>query len=52
MGGGAYVAVTVVLAVMVTLQVTVLAVVQPDHEAKLLPPAVAGAVKTTAAPEL
>jgi hypothetical protein len=41
-----------VLALMVTLQVVVLVVVQPDHEEKLFPPAVAGAVKTTAAPEL
>jgi hypothetical protein len=50
--GAAYVAVTVVLALTVTLQVVVLVVVQPDHEEKLLPPAVAGAVNTTAVPEL
>jgi len=41
-----------VLAVMVTLQVTAVVEVQPDQEAKLLPAAVAGAVRTTAAPEL
>jgi hypothetical protein len=50
-GGTAYLAVTVVSAVNVTLQVTVLLVVQPVHEEKLLPPEVAGAVRTTAEPD-
>jgi hypothetical protein len=35
---------------MVTLQVTVLDVVHPVHEEKLLPPAVAGAVRTAVHP--
>jgi hypothetical protein len=37
---------------MVTLQVTVLAVVQPLHDEKVLLPEVAGAVSVTAVPEL
>jgi len=45
-------AVTVVLAFIVTLQVTVVADVHPDHELKLLFPAVAGAPKTIVVPEL
>jgi hypothetical protein len=40
--------VTVVFAFNVTLHVTVLAVVQPVHEEKALPPKVAGAVRVTA----
>jgi len=44
--------VTVVAAVKVTLQVTVLADVHPDHFEKLLPPAVLGVVRVTAVPEL
>jgi hypothetical protein len=44
-------AVTVVLALIVTLQVTVLALVHPDQEEKLFPLAVVGAVKVTAVPE-
>jgi hypothetical protein len=43
-------AVTVVLPFMVTLQVTVLDVVHPVHEEKLLPPAVADAVRTAVHP--
>lgn len=43
-------AVTVVLAFIVTLQVTVLAVVHPVHETKLSPLAVAGAVRVIAVP--
>ena len=42
----------VVLALIVTLQVTVFAVVHPDHALKLWLPAVVGAVTVTAAPEL
>jgi hypothetical protein len=45
-------AVTVIPAFIVTVQVTVLAVVHPLHEAKVLPPAVAGAVSVTVDPEL
>ena len=41
-----------VAALMVTLQVVVLVLVQPDQAEKLLPLAVAGAVNTTAVPEL
>ena len=44
-------AVTVVLAFTVTLQVTVLAVVHPVHELKVLAPEVAGAVSVTDVPE-
>jgi hypothetical protein len=44
--------VTVVLAINVTLQVAVLVVVHPDHAENLLEPAVAGAVRVTAVPEL
>jgi hypothetical protein len=44
--------VTVVPAFIVTLQVTVLAVVHPLHEEKLLTPEVAGAVRVTDDPEL
>jgi hypothetical protein len=40
-----------VLALIVTLQVTVLALVHPDQEEKLFPLAVVGAVKVTAVPE-
>jgi hypothetical protein len=39
------------LALIATVQVTVLALVHPVHEVKLLPPAVAGAVSVTDAPE-
>jgi hypothetical protein len=49
--GTTYVAVTVVLAFRVTLQVTVLFVVHPVHAEKLLPPAVEGAFSVTAVPE-
>jgi hypothetical protein len=45
-------AVTVALALMVRLQVAAFAVVQPVHEENELPPEVAGAVSTTAAPLL
>jgi len=45
-------AVTVVLAFIVTLQVTVVADVHPDQEVKLWDPAVAGAEIVTAAPAL
>jgi hypothetical protein len=45
-------AVTVVLAVIDTVQVTVLAEVQPVHEEKVLLPEVEGAVKVTEVPEL
>ena len=45
-------AVTVVLAVIDTVQVTVLAEVQPVHEEKVLLPEVAGAVSVTVVPEL
>jgi hypothetical protein len=48
--GAAYVAVTVASAPSVTLQVVVLAEVQPDHAEKVLEPAVAGAVNVTAVP--
>jgi hypothetical protein len=44
-------AVTVVLLFIVTLQVSVLALVHPVHEEKAFPLAVAGAVRVTAAPE-
>jgi hypothetical protein len=44
--------VTVVLAVIDTVQVTVLAEVQPVHEEKVLLPEVAGAVKVTEVPVL
>jgi hypothetical protein len=37
---------------MVTLQLTVLDVVHPLHEEKLLPPAVLGAVRVTVVPGL
>ena len=47
-----YVAVAVVLAFIVTLQVTVVAVAQPDHETKLLAPDATGAVKVTDVPAL
>jgi hypothetical protein len=40
------------LAVIATVQVTVLLLVQPVHEEKLLPPEVAGAVSVTDVPEL
>jgi hypothetical protein len=43
--------VTVVLLLIVTLQVSVLALVHPAHEANGFPLAVAGAVRVTAAPE-
>jgi hypothetical protein len=43
--------VTVVLALIVTLQVTVLALVHPDQEEKLFPLVVVGAVRVTAVPE-
>jgi hypothetical protein len=43
--------VTVVLLLIVTLQLMVLALVHPLHEANGFPLAVAGAVKVTAAPE-
>jgi hypothetical protein len=43
--------VTVVLPLIVTLQVSVLALVHPVHEAKGFPLAVVGAVRVTAAPE-
>jgi hypothetical protein len=42
--------VTVVFPLIVTLQVTVLVVVQPLHAEKLSPPAVAGAVSVTVDP--
>jgi len=45
-------AVTVVFAVSETVQVTVLAVVQPVQEEKVLPPDVEGAVSVTDEPEL
>ena len=45
-------AVTVVLALMVTVQVTVVEVVQSDQEEKVLEPLVAGAVRVMAVPEL
>jgi hypothetical protein len=45
-------AVTVVFAFIVTLQLTVLEVVHPFHEEKLLPAAVLGAVSVTAVPGL
>jgi len=52
-GGTANVAVTVVLAVRVTVQVTVLTVAHPVHEKNvLLLPAKVGAVSVTAAPAL
>jgi hypothetical protein len=51
-GAAAYVAVTVVLALSVTLQVTVLVVVQPVHATNVLPPEVVGAVKVTDVPAL
>jgi hypothetical protein len=44
--------VTVVLALIVTLHVAVLAVVQPLQDEKLSPPAVDGAVSVMAVPEL
>jgi hypothetical protein len=50
--GAAKVAVTVVFALRVTWQVTVDEVVHPAHEAKVLFPAVAGAVTVTVVPEL
>jgi hypothetical protein len=50
--GPLYVAVAVVLAFIVTLQVTVVAVVQPDHETKLLTPDATGAVNVTDVPAL
>ena len=45
-------AVTVVLALSVTLHVAVVVEVHPDQEEKVLEPAVAGAVSVTAAPAL
>src|SRR5258708_38476740 len=50
--GGAYVAVTVAAAFMVTLQVTVVVLVHPLHDENLVPPAVAGAVSVTPVPAL
>jgi len=50
--GDVYAAVTVVLAFIVTLQVTVVAELHPVHEVKAWEPAVAGAVIVTDAPEL
>jgi len=50
--GPVYVAVTAVLAFIVTLQVTVVAEVQPDHETKVWTPDVARAVNVTDAPAL
>ena len=44
-------AVTVILEFKVTLQLTVLVVVHPDHEEKLLLPAVFGAVRPTGVPD-
>jgi hypothetical protein len=52
MVGPLYVAVTVVAAFSVTLQVTVLTVVQPAHEANVLLPEVEGAVSVMAIPAL
>jgi hypothetical protein len=46
------VAVTVVLALITTVQVTVLTVVHPVHEAKVLLPALEGAVRVTDVPAL
>ena len=43
---------TVALAVIDTVHVTVLVDVQPVHEEKVLPPEVEGAVKVTDVPEL
>jgi hypothetical protein len=48
--GPEYAAVTVSAAFMVTVQVTVLALVQPVHAEKVLLPEVAGAVKVTEVP--
>jgi heme exporter protein D len=45
-------AVTVVSAFSVTVQVTVLVVVHPVHETKVLLPEVAGAVRTSVEPAL
>ena len=50
--GEAKVAVTVVLALIVTWQTAVAAVVHPAHEEKVLLPAFAGAVTVTTVPEL
>jgi heme exporter protein D len=50
--GEAYLAVTVVLAFSVTVQVTVVVVAHPVHEAKALLPDVAGAVSVTDVPAL
>jgi hypothetical protein len=51
-GGTAYVAVTVVLAVRVTVQVTVLTVVHPIQAEKVLLPVNVGAVSVITAPGL
>jgi hypothetical protein len=45
-------AVTVVAAFIATVQVTVVEVAHPLHEAKLLPPEVVGAVNVTEVPAL
>jgi hypothetical protein len=50
--GELYLAVTVVLALIATVQVTVVVVAHPVHEAKVLLPEVAGAVSVTDVPEL
>jgi hypothetical protein len=50
--GELYVAETVVLAFIVTVHVTVVEVVHPLHEEKVLVPEVVGAVNVTDAPEL
>jgi hypothetical protein len=52
MVGEVYVAVTVVLALIVTLHAEVCAVVHPDHEVKVCDPEVAGAVIVTVVPAL